>query len=132
MTMGYTFIYGLINFAILAAGLFFIGRKLIPKMFGGRRDQIEEALKSADAASENAKTRTRRGTGNLFSYTDMLSTANSVLVNFINHACSPLHLLLSASLTFLDADIFTNISDALALICIRKSERTDLSGGFAN
>ena len=55
MTTGYTFLYGLINFAILAAGLFFIGRKLIPKMLGGRKTQIEEALKSADEASANAK-----------------------------------------------------------------------------
>ena len=56
MTMGYTFLYGLINFAILATALFFIGRKLIPKIFGGRRTQIEEALKSADEASAKAKT----------------------------------------------------------------------------
>ena len=56
MTMGYTLVYGLINFAILATALYFIGRKLIPKMFGGRRTQVEEALKSAEEASANAKT----------------------------------------------------------------------------
>ena len=56
MTTGYTLVYGLINFAILATALFFIGRKLVPKMFGGRRTQIEESLQAADAASDNAKT----------------------------------------------------------------------------
>ena len=54
MTMGYTLVYGLINFAILATALFFIGRKLVPKIFGGRRDQIVEDLKNADSAVENA------------------------------------------------------------------------------
>ena len=56
MTMGYTLVYGLINFAILATALYFIGRKLVPKMFGGRRTQIEDSLSAADAAAENAKT----------------------------------------------------------------------------
>ncbi len=56
MTTGYTLVYGLINFAILATALYFIGRKLVPKVFGGRRTQIEESLCAADAASENAKT----------------------------------------------------------------------------
>ena len=54
MTMGYTLVYGLINFAILATALFFIGRKLVPKIFGGRRNEIEESLKAADTAVENA------------------------------------------------------------------------------
>ena len=39
---GYTIVYGLINFAILAAGLFLVGRKLLPKLFGGRRDKLVE------------------------------------------------------------------------------------------
>ena len=56
MTTGYTLVYGLINFAILATALYFIGRKLIPKMFGGRRAQVEESLQAAEAASANAKT----------------------------------------------------------------------------
>ena len=56
MRMGYTLIYGLINFAILATALYFIGRKLVPKMLGGRRAQVEESLQAADAASANAKT----------------------------------------------------------------------------
>ncbi len=56
MRMGYTLVYGLINFAILATALFFIGRKIVPKMFGGRRAQVEESLHAADDASANAKT----------------------------------------------------------------------------
>ena len=35
---GWNIIYGLINFAILAVGLFLIGKKIVPKMYGGRRD----------------------------------------------------------------------------------------------
>ena len=71
MTMGYTLVYGLINFAILATTLFFIGRKLVPKIFGGRRDQIVEDLKNADSAVENrmycsrgSRTRTARARKN--------------------------------------------------------------------
>ena len=56
MRMGYTLIYGLINFAILATALYFIGRKIVPKMFGGRRAQVEKSLHAADDASANAKT----------------------------------------------------------------------------
>ncbi|MCR5135731.1 MAG: F0F1 ATP synthase subunit alpha [Oscillospiraceae bacterium] len=52
---GYTIIHGLFNFAVLAAALFFIGRKLIPKIFGGRREQIVEDLKAADEAEVKAK-----------------------------------------------------------------------------
>ena len=55
MPKGYTFLYGLINFAILATALFFILRKLVPKMFGGRRTQIEDALRGSEEASVNAK-----------------------------------------------------------------------------
>ncbi|MCR5088122.1 MAG: F0F1 ATP synthase subunit alpha [Oscillospiraceae bacterium] len=51
---GYTLVYGLINFAILAAGLFLVGRKLVPKIFGGYRSKVEESLKAADQAEENA------------------------------------------------------------------------------
>ena len=53
--MGYNIVYGLINFAILAAGLYFVGRKLIPKIFGGNRKKIEDALNEADQAVEDAK-----------------------------------------------------------------------------
>ena len=36
----YSLIAGLINFAILAAVLFLIGRKLVPSIFGGRRKHV--------------------------------------------------------------------------------------------
>ncbi|MBR4474012.1 MAG: F0F1 ATP synthase subunit alpha [Oscillospiraceae bacterium] len=52
----YHIIYGLINFAILAAGLYFIGRKLIPKLFGGNRQKIQDSLDAADQAVVNART----------------------------------------------------------------------------
>ena len=51
----YHIIYGLINFAILAAGLYFIGRKLIPKLFGGNRQKIQDSLDAADQAVVNAR-----------------------------------------------------------------------------
>ena len=51
----YTLLYGLINFIILAAVLFFIGRKMIPGIFAGRRKQITDALNEAEQAQENAK-----------------------------------------------------------------------------
>ena len=50
----YSLLYGLINFAILAGGLGLVGRKLLPKVFGGRRKQIEEELKAADEAPARA------------------------------------------------------------------------------
>jgi len=50
----YSLLYGLINFAILAGALGLIGRKMLPKVFGGRRKQIEEELKAADEAPERA------------------------------------------------------------------------------
>ena len=56
MRMGYSLIYGLINFAILAAALYYIGKKIVPKIFDGHRDQIREALQASDEAAENAKT----------------------------------------------------------------------------
>ena len=59
MRMGYTLIYGLINFAILATALYFIGRKLVPKMLGGRRAQVEESLPAA-AEKERAEALSRR------------------------------------------------------------------------
>ena len=51
---GWNIFYGLLNFAILAAVLFFIGKKLVPKMLGGRQDQIKGDLERSAAASENA------------------------------------------------------------------------------
>ncbi|MBQ9250029.1 MAG: F0F1 ATP synthase subunit alpha [Oscillospiraceae bacterium] len=51
---GWNIFYGLLNFAILAGVLFFIGKKLVPKMLGGRQDQIKGDLERSAAASENA------------------------------------------------------------------------------
>ena len=51
---GWNLFYGLLNFAILASVLFFIGKKLVPKMLGGRQDQIKGDLERSAAASENA------------------------------------------------------------------------------
>ena len=51
----YRLLYGLINFAILAGGLGLVGRKLLPKIFGGRRREIESELKAADEAPARAE-----------------------------------------------------------------------------
>ena len=51
----YSLLYGLINFAILAGGLGLVGRKLLPKIFGGRRREIEAELKAADEAPARAE-----------------------------------------------------------------------------
>ena len=49
------FLYSLINFLILFGALFFLLRKMIPKMFRSRREQIEADLKSADDARADAE-----------------------------------------------------------------------------
>ena len=36
---GWNIFYGLLNFAVLAAILYFAGRKMVIKMFKGRRDR---------------------------------------------------------------------------------------------
>ena len=41
---GWNIFYGLLNFAILAAALYFIGWKLVVKMFKSRRDRIADEL----------------------------------------------------------------------------------------
>ena len=51
---GWTIVYGLINFAILAVGLYFIGRKLVAKMLANRKARIEGDLKAAAEAHEEA------------------------------------------------------------------------------
>ena len=51
----YSLLYGLINFAILAGGLGLVGRKLLPKIFGGRRREIEAELKAAEEAPARAE-----------------------------------------------------------------------------
>ena len=44
---GWNIFYGLLNFAILAAALYFIGWKLVVKMFKSRRDRIADELEQA-------------------------------------------------------------------------------------
>ena len=51
---GWNIFYGLLNFAVLAAILYFAGRKMVIKMFKGRRDRIAGDLERAQQARENA------------------------------------------------------------------------------
>ena len=60
---GWNIFYGLINFAILAAALFFVGRKLVPKLLHGRRDQIRGELEKADRAWAERSTEAERTEG---------------------------------------------------------------------
>ena len=52
---GWNIIYGLINFAILAAGLYFIGRKIVSKGYDDHREKVEKTLARADEAEKNAQ-----------------------------------------------------------------------------
>ncbi len=52
---GWTILYGLINFAILAAGLYFVGRKIAVKALSDRRQSIENGLKAAAEAHAEAE-----------------------------------------------------------------------------
>ena len=52
---GWNIIYGLINFLILAAGLYFVGRKLVIKGIKDHRDRIVGDLERSAAGHENAK-----------------------------------------------------------------------------
>ncbi len=52
---GWNIFYGLLNFAILAAALYFIGWKLVVKMFKSRRDRIADELEQAEQAKEKAE-----------------------------------------------------------------------------
>ena len=52
---GWNIFYGLLNFAILAAALYFIGWKLVVKMFKSRRDRIADELEQAKQAKEKAE-----------------------------------------------------------------------------
>ena len=52
---GWNILYGLLNFAILAAALYFIGWKLVVKMFKSRRDRIADELEQAKQAKEKAE-----------------------------------------------------------------------------
>ena len=51
---GWTILYGIINFAILAGALVLIGRKLVVNMIRSRREKIEHDLQSAQEARETA------------------------------------------------------------------------------
>lgn len=53
---GWNIFYGLLNFAILAAALYFIGWKLVVKMFKSRRDRIADELEQAKQAKERPRT----------------------------------------------------------------------------
>ena len=52
---GWNIFYGLLNFAILAAALYFIGWKLVVKIFKSRRDRIADELEQAKQAKEKAE-----------------------------------------------------------------------------
>ncbi len=51
---GWSILTALINFAILAAGLLFIGRKVVAGLIDGHRESVTEALSGAERARENA------------------------------------------------------------------------------
>ena len=51
---GWTILYGIINFAILAAALYFIGRKLVKNMISSRREKIAQELQNAEDAKLRA------------------------------------------------------------------------------
>ena len=51
---GWNIFYGLLNFAILAVALYFIGKKLVVKMFVSRRDRIAQELERAEQAQKKA------------------------------------------------------------------------------
>ena len=52
---GWNIIYALINFLILAAGLFFIGRKIVVNAIRAHADKVNADLEQSAASRENAK-----------------------------------------------------------------------------
>ena len=52
---GWNILYGLINFAILAGGLYFIGRKIVANAIRAHRDKVSGDLEKSAASHENAK-----------------------------------------------------------------------------
>ena len=52
---GWNIIYGLINFAILAAGLYLIGRKIVASAIRAHREKVSGDLEQSAASRENAK-----------------------------------------------------------------------------
>ena len=47
---GWNILYALINFAMLAVGLYFVGKKLVAKILGGNRQRISDELSGAEKA----------------------------------------------------------------------------------
>ena len=52
---GWNILYGLINFAILAGGLFLVGRKIVKRIFRGHRDEVTQELERSEEAARNAE-----------------------------------------------------------------------------
>ena len=52
---GWNIVYGLINFAILAGGLFLVGRKIVRNMLEKHRDEVQKGLTDSEQAAENAE-----------------------------------------------------------------------------
>ena len=52
---GWNILYGLINFAILAGGLYLVGRKIVRSMFRKHRDEVSQGLADSRQAEENAE-----------------------------------------------------------------------------
>ncbi len=52
---GWNIVYGLINFAILAAALYFIGRKIVIKGYRDHREKVKNTLLQAEETAKNAQ-----------------------------------------------------------------------------
>ena len=52
---GWNIYYGLLNFAILAGALVFIGRKIVVKAIKAHQDKVQSDLKQSAESLENAK-----------------------------------------------------------------------------
>ena len=52
---GWNIYYGLLNFAILAGALVFIGRKIVVKVIKAHQDKVQSDLKQSAESLENAK-----------------------------------------------------------------------------
>ena len=52
---GWNIIYGLINFAILAVGLYFIGRKIVSRGYREHREAVKNTLERSKECAENAQ-----------------------------------------------------------------------------
>ena len=51
---GWNILYGLINFVILAGGLFLVGRKIVRNMLEKHRDEVQKGLEDSEQAADNA------------------------------------------------------------------------------